>query len=153
LLEASDRRRNAPLHRAQNDLATGSAGRRVQSFERQAPRKAASALPPLRVDIGAQHGVHSREMAFARGLEPVDDVGVEPQMHRGLSGRHNDARVLPEILAERLGFGRVVARFVLAARAPGLDLAKRISTARELSTAPPTPGGWSPRERLREGAI
>ena len=62
-------------------------------------------------------------MALTGGFEPIDDVAVEAKMYRGLSRRRDDARILPEFLSERLGFGRVRARFVLAARVFGLDLA------------------------------
>jgi hypothetical protein len=55
-------------------------------------------------------------MALACGFEPLNDVAVEPQMHRGLSGRRYHTRVFPEILSERLSFGRVLACLILAAR-------------------------------------
>ncbi len=32
----------------------------------------------MSVNVGAQHGVHSRKMTFALRLEPTDNIGVEP---------------------------------------------------------------------------
>lgn len=77
---------------------------------------ALSAPSLLRVDIGAQQRVHSREMTLALGFEPIDHVAVEAQMHRGLSRKRRDARVFPEILSERRSFPGVLAPLILPAR-------------------------------------
>jgi hypothetical protein len=35
----------------------------------------------MRFDVGAEDGVHAREVAFAAGSEPFDDIAVETQVH------------------------------------------------------------------------
>jgi hypothetical protein len=69
------------------------------------------------IDIGAQHGVHARQMPSAVRLEPINNVAVEPQMDGRLSARHDDARLFPEILAKRLRLGRIGARLIFPPRA------------------------------------
>ena|ERR1700722_684146 len=40
----------------------------------------------IRLDIGAQHRVHPRQMTGALLFEPLEYVAVDSQMHRGFSG-------------------------------------------------------------------
>ena len=55
----------------------------------------------MSVDIGVHYGVHPRQAPTAACLEPIDNVAVEPQMHRSLAARHDDASLFPEFLPER----------------------------------------------------
>ncbi|MBV8664040.1 MAG: hypothetical protein JO107_13165, partial [Hyphomicrobiales bacterium] len=52
--------------------------KKVPSKPDHAPPRAASLL---RINIGAQHRVHSRKVAFAARLEPFDNVAVDAQMN------------------------------------------------------------------------
>jgi hypothetical protein len=83
--------------------------------------------PFLRFDVGAENGVHAGEMAFAVGLEPLDDVAVEAQVNGSFAGRQGDAGGLPEIFSERFGAWGVGAGPVETAGAHRFDFAKRIS--------------------------
>lgn len=78
----------------------------------------------MRVDIGAQDGVHSREMPSAARLEPIDNVAVETRMHGGLPARHDDAGLSPKIRSKQFRLGRVGSRSILAARSLGFDFVK-----------------------------
>jgi len=68
----------------------------------------------LCLDIAAQDRVHPGEMAFALRLEKIEDVGIDPQMHRLLGLRLNDFRLVPEILAEVRSFRRISSRSALS---------------------------------------
>src|SRR3984957_15349131 len=99
---------------------------RFSHCSRDLPRAFAFRLGSLlvRFNIGAQDGIHAGEMALAALLEPFDDIGVEAQMNRCFAARHDNARVLPKIFAQRFGRRRVSASLILPARAHRADLAK-----------------------------
>jgi hypothetical protein len=81
----------------------------------------------VRVNVGAQNRVHTREMAFPLSLEPFEHVAVNAQMHGGLSARHNDPGAFPEIFADGRGFRRVDPCLTCAASGFSFDRAQRIS--------------------------
>lgn len=64
-------------------------------------------LALVRVNVGAQNGVHARKMAFALFLEPIEYVAVNAKMHGCFAARHDDAGAFPEIFADRRGFRRL----------------------------------------------
>ena len=66
-------------------------------------------------------------MAFSIRLEPFDNIAIEAKVNGSLAARHDDAGALPELRAERLSFGGIWARLVLAAFPHGSDLAKGVS--------------------------
>jgi hypothetical protein len=81
----------------------------------------------LRIDVGAQNGVHPGEMALAASAKPRDDVAVETEMNGSFAGRDDDAGGFPEAFSECLGFRSVDASLIESAVAKALDLAKGIS--------------------------
>jgi hypothetical protein len=76
------------------------------------------------IDVGAQHGIHARQVPSAMRLEPINNVAVETQMHGSLAARHDNASLFPKFLPERFRLGRIGTRLIFAVRASGFDLAK-----------------------------
>jgi hypothetical protein len=83
----------------------------------------------VRFHVGAQDGVHAGSIAAALGPEPVQHVGIDAQVHGFLAGRHDNARVPPEILV-RLNLRRILSgRHVVAPHDLVLKLGRRGSLA------------------------
>ena len=69
------------------------------------------AIVPDGIDIGPQNRVHAGLVSPALGLEPVDDIAVEPHRQALLrTVRINHLGRSPERRSQRWAFGRVVAR-------------------------------------------
>jgi hypothetical protein len=73
------------------------------------------------IEVGAQYGIHPRQMPSAARLEPINNMAVETQMHGSLAVRHDDAGLFPKVLPERFRLGRIGPRLIFAVRALGLD--------------------------------
>jgi hypothetical protein len=54
----------------------------------------------LRLDVGAEDGVHAGQVTLAASFEPFDYIGVETQMYAGFAAGHYDVCGFPEVRAE-----------------------------------------------------
>jgi hypothetical protein len=51
---------------------------RTRTFEVPSP---AMSLAAMRIDVGAQYGVHARQMPVTLLLEPLENIAIDAQMH------------------------------------------------------------------------
>src|SRR3954449_3028632 len=81
----------------------------------------------MRVHVGTQDVLHSRQMtlAVALGIEKVEHLGVELQMHGAGALRPSDLRLCPEFWPQALSFGRMRIMKELTALSHPFDLAER----------------------------
>jgi hypothetical protein len=70
-------------------------------------------LAAVCVDVGPQHGIHSRQMAVALLLKPLQNVAIDAKMYRRFAWRHYNACTLPEFRIFLWAFGRIGAGLVL----------------------------------------
>jgi len=81
----------------------------------------------MRVNVGAQNGIHACKVSVALSLEPVEYVAVNAKVHGRFAARHDDPGAFPKIIADRRGFRRGGACPACAASDFLFDRSKRIS--------------------------